>query len=137
MGRIQAGEVREAGGGVGRGPAQNMTQLWRIGVNRVPRHQKLQEQETDDMKVIFNRRWREQYFSGKLLYTYTHFPSFTHKQSKLAQGIVGNVQMHRDGCFLTFTASGTSLTASGSSRTRRVTSATMASAFLNLEREKT
>lgn len=41
MGWVHAGEVREACRGVGRGPAENVAQLRRVGVDGVPRHQKL------------------------------------------------------------------------------------------------
>ncbi len=42
MRRIHAGEIRESRGRISRSPTQDMTQLRRISVDRVPRHQKLQ-----------------------------------------------------------------------------------------------
>lgn len=45
--RIHGGEVGQAGRGVCRGPAQDVTQLRRVGVDGVPRHQELKKKKKD------------------------------------------------------------------------------------------
>lgn len=39
--RVQGGEVGQSSWGICWGPAQDVTQLWRVGINRVPCHQEL------------------------------------------------------------------------------------------------
>lgn len=40
---VEGGEVGQSSGRVCWCPAQDVTQLWRVGINGVPSHQKLQE----------------------------------------------------------------------------------------------
>lgn len=51
MRRVHGGEVGQPGWRVCRGPAQDVTQLWGVGINRVPRHKELRE----NTKVKTNR----------------------------------------------------------------------------------
>ena len=45
VGGVHAGEVGQAGGGVGRSPAQDVTQLRRVSVYGVPGDQELKQEE--------------------------------------------------------------------------------------------
>lgn len=48
--RVHGGEVGQASRGICRGPAQDMTQLWRVSINCVPCHQELSKNKKERSK---------------------------------------------------------------------------------------
>lgn len=72
--RVHGGEVGQSGGGICRGPAQYVTQLWRVGIDGVPRHQELMKKTQRGKNINYSSLRHVDQYLDRFHYNAQHTP---------------------------------------------------------------